>query len=94
MLAALALSSILLELTLAFALWSRRTRVPAVLVGACFHLMMVATITPAVSVQLAIFAVAMLSLYPLFFTGPCPAPSGDFSPSASLTPCAGDVQAG
>ena len=83
-LAALALSSVLLEIALAFAFWSRRARVPAVLAGACFHLMMVATITPGVSVQLAIFAVVMLSLYPLFFAGPAPAPSGEFSPAPLL----------
>ncbi len=61
----LAVASIVAELFVAFGLWSRRTRPFAIVAGAGFHLMIIATLDSS-RLSLAIFALAMLSLYPLF----------------------------
>lgn len=67
MLTTLAVASIVIELFLAGAFWVRSLRKSAVLVGVLFHLGMVLTITPLVAIQLIVFAVACIAIYPLFF---------------------------
>jgi hypothetical protein len=67
MLTTLAVASIVIELFLAAAFWVRSFRKSAVLVGVLFHLGMVLTITPLVAIQLIVFAVACIAIYPLFF---------------------------
>jgi hypothetical protein len=59
--------AIVLELGLAVALWRRRWRAAAVVVGAALHVGMVALLPAGVRVQLAIFAIEMLALYLAFF---------------------------
>lgn len=66
-LSAFAVASILVEVFLAFALWSTRLRKPAVIIGIVFHAGMVFSLAPTVIAQLALFAVECLALYPLFF---------------------------
>lgn len=66
-LSAFAAASILVEVFLAFALWSSRLRKAAVIIGTAFHAGMVFSLAPPVMAQLAIFAVECLALYPLFF---------------------------
>lgn len=67
MLTTLAVASIVIELFLAGAFWVRSLRKSAVLVGVLFHVTMVLTLTPLVAAQLIVFAVACISIYPLFF---------------------------
>ena len=67
MLTTLAVASIFIELFLAGAFWVRSLRKTAVVVGVLFHVAMVLAITPAVAAQLIVFAVACISIYPLFF---------------------------
>jgi hypothetical protein len=67
MLTTLAVASIVVELFLAGAFWVRSLRKSAVVVGVLFHVAMVLTLTPAVAAQLIVFAVACISIYPLFF---------------------------
>lgn len=64
---AAAVSSIVFELWLAGALWSPRWRSRAVSVGVLFHVGLALSLTSEVSVQLAVFALLMMSLYVLFF---------------------------
>jgi hypothetical protein len=61
----LAAGSIVTELFVAFGLWSRWTRPFALVVGAAFHLLILMTLDSS-RLSLAIFALAMLALYPLF----------------------------
>ena len=67
LLSAFAAASILVEIFLAFALWSTRLRKLAVIIGIVFHAGMVFSLAPPVMAQLAVFAVECLALYPLFF---------------------------
>ena len=67
MLTALAVVSIVIELFLAGAFWARSLKKSAVVIGVLFHVTMVVTLTPLVAAQLIVFAVACLSIYPLFF---------------------------
>ena len=66
-LSAFAAGSIFVEVFLAFALWSKRLRKAAVIIGFVFHAVMVGSLDPPVIAQLALFAVECLALYPLFF---------------------------
>ena len=66
-LSAFAAASILVEVFLAFALWSMRLRKAAVIIGIALHAGMVFLLAPPVMAQLALFAVECLALYPLFF---------------------------
>jgi hypothetical protein len=64
-------------LFLAGAFWIRSLRKAAVVIGLLFHLVMVSTLAPEVAAQLAIFAVACIAIYPLYFLqkqqhGPAP----------------------
>src|SRR5687767_4924670 len=63
----LAVASIVIELFLAGAFWVRNLRKSAVVVGVLFHFTMVRTLTPSVAAQLVFFAIACISIYPLFF---------------------------
>jgi hypothetical protein len=67
LLSAFAAASIFVEVFLAFALWSRRWRKPAVVIGVGFHAVMVFSLAPPVMAQLALFAVECIALYQLFF---------------------------
>ena len=67
MLTTLAVASIVIELFLAGAFWVRRVKKSALVVGVLFHVTMVVTLTPLVAAQLIVFAVACISIYPLFF---------------------------
>jgi hypothetical protein len=58
--------SILVELWLAFALWSPRCRATAVATGIAFHAVMIALLPSPVRYQLTVFAVEMLALYVVF----------------------------
>jgi predicted DCC family thiol-disulfide oxidoreductase YuxK len=62
-----AVLSVLVELWLAVALWSPKWRSRAVSVAIAFHLGLVFSLTWDLSVQLAVFTIAMMSLYVLFF---------------------------
>lgn len=66
----LAVASLGVELFLAAGLWGRRTRLAAIVVGVAFHFGLVAIILPAVSLQIFVFTLLMLALYPLFFDPP------------------------
>lgn len=61
----LAAGSIIAELLIAFGLWSRRSRPFAIAAGTGFHLLIIATLDSS-RLSLAIFALAMLAIYPLF----------------------------
>ncbi len=67
--------TIALELGLAVALWSARWRRVAVAAGVALHVGMVALLPPAARMQLAIFAVEMVTLYVVFFV-PLPSRAG------------------
>ena len=67
--------TIALELGLAVALWSARWRRVAVAAGVALHVGMVALLPPAARMQLAIFAIEMVTLYVVFFV-PLPRPAG------------------
>lgn len=67
MLTMVAVASIVIELFLAGAFWVRNLKKAAVLIGVLFHLTMVLTLAPSVAAQLTLFAVACISIYPLFF---------------------------
>ncbi len=74
---ALAVGSIVIELILAGIFWIPRLRKIGVVVGVLFHLSMVLTLSPGGAGQLAIFATACISIYPLYFLqkeqhGPAP----------------------
>jgi predicted DCC family thiol-disulfide oxidoreductase YuxK len=62
-----AVLSIVIELWLAGALWSRRWRGRAASVGIAFHLGLVLSLTADLAVQLGVFALATVALYLLFF---------------------------
>jgi hypothetical protein len=62
---ALAIASIAVELFIAFGLWSRRLRPFAICAGLGFHLLILATVDSS-RLSLAIFALAMFSMYTLF----------------------------
>lgn len=64
---AFAVASIMVEVFVALALWTPRLRKPAVVVGVLLHIGMVTMLTSTVAVQLALFAVACLAIYPLYF---------------------------
>lgn len=64
---AFAIGSIVVEIFLAFALWSPRWRKLAVVVGVLLHIGMVTMLAPVVAAQLALFAIACLAIYPLYF---------------------------
>jgi hypothetical protein len=70
-LAWLAGMTILVELMLAFALWSPRFRAPAAATGVLLHVMFVLLIEEWA--ELIVFGAAMLAIYPLFFVGGTPA---------------------
>ena len=57
----------MIELALAIAFWIKRLRQGAVVAGVLFHFTMVLSLTPLVAAQLAIFAVACIAIYPLYF---------------------------
>jgi hypothetical protein len=63
----LAVFSVATEAFLAVALWLPRWRWPAAIIGIGFHVTLVLLLIPEVAVQLAVFAVATLALYLLFF---------------------------
>jgi predicted DCC family thiol-disulfide oxidoreductase YuxK len=62
-----AVLSIIIELWLAGALWSRRWRGLAASVGIAFHLGLVLSLTADLAVQLGVFALATVALYLVFF---------------------------
>jgi len=62
----LAWGTIVGELFMAFALWFRRTRVLAVILGCILHLS-IAVLMNHDNVVLIAFALTCMSLYPLFF---------------------------
>jgi hypothetical protein len=64
---AFAVLSVITEAFLAVALWLPRWRRLAVVIGVGFHVTLVLLLIPEVRVQLAVFAVATLALYVLFF---------------------------
>lgn len=66
-LAVFSVVAVLTEIFLAFALWSRKYRRVGVMVGLMFHLTLTLMIVPVVAVQLAVFSLAVLALYPLYF---------------------------
>lgn len=70
---ALSLATIVVELWLSAALWSRRLRTRAMGVGILLHLGMVATTRP--TLELALFAGIMGCLYPAFLPAPAVAPA-------------------
>ena len=70
----LALGSIAAELFLAVGLWLPMWRRNAAIVGVVFHGTLVASMQPAVAIQLGVFAVACTTLYLLFFDGRVPRP--------------------
>jgi hypothetical protein len=76
---ALAMASIVAELFIAFGLWSRRLRLPAIFAGAGFHLLTVAVLDSS-RLSLAIFTLAMFAVYVLFVDAErfdqAPAPNG------------------
>lgn len=65
-----AVSSIIVEVFLAVAFWSSRLRKVAVVIGVLFHIAMVSMLTPVAAAQLAVFAIACLAIYPLYFVQP------------------------
>ena len=64
----LAISAVATEGYLALALWSPSRRASALVVGVALHLFMVLTLAP--TLELLVFAVELLALYPLFFPQP------------------------
>lgn len=66
-LSALSAATIVTEIFLAFALWSPKYRRIGVVVGIMFHLALTLMIVPVVAVQLAVFSLSILVLYPLYF---------------------------
>jgi len=66
-LSAMAVASIVVELTLAVSFWIKDLRKGAVVLGLLLHLAMVVSLAPNVAGQLAIFATACIAIYPLFF---------------------------
>lgn len=60
-------AAILTEIFLALALWSNKYRLIGVVVGVLFHLTLTLMIVPGVAIQLLIFSLAVLALYPLYF---------------------------
>jgi predicted DCC family thiol-disulfide oxidoreductase YuxK len=62
-----AVFSVLVELWLAVALWRRKWRSAAVVVGIAFHVGLIVLLTWDQAVQLIVFTIAMGSLYVLFF---------------------------
>ncbi|HEX2832686.1 MAG TPA: HTTM domain-containing protein [Thermoanaerobaculia bacterium] len=64
-LSALAVISILMELFIAFGLWSRRLRLFALIAGVGFHLSILAIVGSS-RLSLAIFALGVFAVYPLF----------------------------
>ena len=63
----LSVVAIVTEIFLAFALWSPKYRRAGVAMGIMFHLTLTLMIVPAVAVQLAVFSLCVLVLYPLYF---------------------------
>ncbi|HEX9759426.1 MAG TPA: HTTM domain-containing protein [Candidatus Acidoferrales bacterium] len=72
----LAVASIVIELALAFGLWWKRMRLPVIGTGLLFHFGLVACVIPSVSLQIFVFTLLMLALYPLFFDGAQIRPAG------------------
>ncbi len=68
--ASLSLASIVVDMALAIGLWIPRLRVITAAAGIIFHIFMVSLLTADLSGQLAMFAVACMSLYLFFFTPP------------------------
>ena len=62
----LAVSAIVVELFIAFGLWSSRLRVAAVIAGVALHVFIFATLDSS-RLSLGMFALEMFALYPLFF---------------------------
>lgn len=83
-LSVLSVVAVLTEIFLGFGLWSLKYRRAAVVVGIAFHITLTAMIVPVVAVQLFIFSVAVLALYPLYFYPMLPS-----SEAAHLRPIAG-----
>jgi hypothetical protein len=66
-LAVLSGAAVLTEIFLALALWSDKYRRIGVVVGVLFHLTLTLMIVPEVAIQLLVFSLAVLALYPLYF---------------------------
>ena len=66
-LAVLSVAAVLTEIFLSLALWSKKYRRVGVVVGVLFHLTLTVMIVPEVAVQLFVFSLAVLALYPLYF---------------------------
>jgi hypothetical protein len=67
----LAVAAVATEGYLAFALWTPRRQVAALVIGLTLHLCMVLTLSP--TLDLVVFAVELLALYPLFLVDRKPA---------------------
>lgn len=67
-LATLAISAIVVELFIAFGLWTRRLRWVAVIAGIAVHGFILATLDSS-RLSLGVFALEMFAVYPLFFRG-------------------------
>ena len=61
----LAVASIVAELFIAFGLWSPRLRLPAIIAGTGFHLLIIAVLDSS-RLSLGIFALSMFAVYVLF----------------------------
>lgn len=59
--------AVITEIFLALALWSDKYRRIGVVVGVLFHLTLTLMIVPEVAIQLLVFSLAVLALYPLYF---------------------------
>jgi hypothetical protein len=79
LLSGLAIASIVVELFIAIGLWSRRTRLLAILGGAGFHALVLASVESS-RLSLAIFAINMFAGYVLFASTPPDTTSADRSP--------------
>lgn len=66
LLTALAASAIVVELFIAFGLWSKRLRLAAVIAGVILHVFILSMLDSS-RLSLGIFALEMFALYPLFF---------------------------
>lgn len=84
-LAIMALSSVVIEAFLAVALWSPKWRKGALVAGVALHLGMIATVPLPDMLAVAIFALASLSLYVLFFdNAPTLTPHDELSSGDSI----------
>lgn len=76
----LSVVAVLTEIFLSLALWSNKYRRVGVVVGVLFHITLTLMIVPEVAIQLFVFSLAVLALYPLYFF-PLKETSGQPSPS-------------